>query len=223
VGARYQTANEFGRALWDAVRAMPASAEGEAGTLVMEAPTTTVPKTRLAAAELPPKPVKAGRRAPIMVGGGLAAVLLLGGALYASRREEAPAAARKPAVAASRPSTDSVPAVSPAAPPTAPVRQSSKPAPEPANTQVSYRTELRAIDRRAESESTARQALDEANALSTKLTSQDDRVYLAIIRAQAYGTLNQDARACRELRDIRTVARSSTHASAVEKSLANCP
>jgi hypothetical protein len=48
-------------------------------------------------------------------------------------------------------------------------------------------------------------------------------VYLAIIRAQAYGTLGQDARACQVLREIRADARSSTHASAVEKSLANCP
>ena len=103
------------------------------------------------------------------------------------------------------------------------MQESPKPAPDGAHTQVSYRAELRAIDRRAESESTARQALDEANALSTKLTSKDDRVYLAIIRAQAWGTLNQDARACEELRGVRALARSSTHASAFETSLANCP
>ena len=88
VKARYQSASEFGQALYDAVAEMPASAEATAGTLVMDANgTTTVPKTRLSASEPPPAPVKPARRAPILVGGGVAALLVLGGAVYAARRE----------------------------------------------------------------------------------------------------------------------------------------
>jgi serine/threonine-protein kinase len=83
---RFPTAREFGQALHAAVTAMPGSAEGAAGTLVMEADAPNVPPTRLSAAD----PVNRWRRAPILVGGAVAAALLIGGAVYAMR--EGPAA-----------------------------------------------------------------------------------------------------------------------------------
>ena len=83
--------------------------------------------------------------------------------------------------------------------------------------------ELEAIDRRAEQEGTARRALAEADAMRGKVTVRDERVFLAIIRAQAYGTLGEDERACSELKQIEPVARSTSYASQLTAMLANCP
>jgi hypothetical protein len=96
-------------------------------------------------------------------------------------------------------------------------------APASGGAAVSYTAELDAIDRRAEEESTARRALDEANAISGKVTSTDERVRLAIIRAQAYGTLGENERSCSELKRIEPVAKATSYAKSLGKMLANCP
>ncbi len=239
--ARYQTAAEFGRALSDAVQAMPESAAGAAGTLAMDAPRTSVPATRVSAGEPPPSripgvpPVKRRGWAPIFIGGVAAALVL--GAVYAARRDDAEAgpdtmAARRvtervavppQAVTQSATSLPGDPTLAGSVPAAGTSELSGGPATAGHAPGVSYLTELRAIDRRAESDSTARRALDEANALRSKVTLKEERVYLAIIRAQAYGTLNEDARSCAELRRVDPIAKTTSYASTLAKMLANCP
>jgi serine/threonine-protein kinase len=80
--ARFPTAREFGQALHAAVLEMPGVTDGVAGTLVMGAPTTTVPRTRVSAGE----PAAPGRRAPMLAAAGVIGALLLGGAVYAMRQ-----------------------------------------------------------------------------------------------------------------------------------------
>lgn len=84
-------------------------------------------------------------------------------------------------------------------------------------------SELRAIDRSAEVESTAQRALAEADAMRGKVTLRDERVYLAFIRAQAYGTLGEDARSCSELKEIAPSAKNTSYESKLAAVLANCP
>jgi hypothetical protein len=83
--------------------------------------------------------------------------------------------------------------------------------------------QLKAIDRRAEGDATARQALDETVAIRPKLTTADQRAYLAIIRAQAFGTLGEDARSCQELRDAVPGARGTSYENALTGLLKSCP
>jgi len=83
--------------------------------------------------------------------------------------------------------------------------------------------QLAAIDRRAESEATARQALDEAEAMSGRLTTAAHRVYLGIIRAQAYGTLGQEDRACEALKGILPGAKGTSYGRKIGLMLESCP
>ena len=233
--ARYATASDFGRALYGAVLDMPASAEGTAGTLVMDGVTATVPPTRMA----PAGPTDAARarrnRGPMLIGGGVAAVLVLGGAMYVSRRDDgslraAPDSARAPAAPITTPLATSL-----ALPvgevagrtETASVPGTRKPARVVAASgnaaRVSFMAELRAIDRRAEDERTAQRALDETDAIRDRVTLNDERVYLAIVRAQAFGTLGQDVRSCSELKQVAPRAKSTSYDSKLSAMLANCP
>jgi serine/threonine-protein kinase len=233
VRARYQSATEFGRALYDAVAEMPTSPEATAGTVVMDAKgTMTVPTTRVSGGGRPersegpaPAAVKPGRRAPILVGGGVAAVLLLGGAVYAWRGERSASAAPDTMVAA-RPAS-AVAAESTTTPRSTPVAEgptvTTSRAPATGGAAVSYMAELGAIDRRAEVESTAQRALDETSALRDKVSLKNERVYLAVIRAQAYGTLGEEARSCSELKQIKPVAKNTSYESKLAVMLANCP
>jgi hypothetical protein len=75
----------------------------------------------------------------------------------------------------------------------------------------------------AESEATAQRALDEATAISPKLTTQQQKVYLAIIRAQAYGTLGQDARSCEALKSVVSSAKGTSYESTLGGMLQSCP
>lgn len=244
---RYPSAAEFGQALWTAVREMPASVDGTAGTLVMNAtapagPVAEVPPTRVSSAGASDAaPIKGTNRVPILVGSGLAAVLLLGGGVYASRRDGGPATPPEAAGAPARAAGDSMSGAAPAVslPPSVPVSGLPQPsgvvsAPgsvasrrsvDAAGTggTVSYMARLRAIDRRAEDAGTARQALGEAGAMREQVTLTEERVYLAIIRAQAYGTLGDDARSCRELKQIAPSAKQTSYDSKLSVMLANCP
>jgi hypothetical protein len=87
----------------------------------------------------------------------------------------------------------------------------------------SIAAQLKAIDKRAEVDATARQALDETEALRPKLTTADQRAYLAIIRAQAFGSLGQDARACEELRGAVATAKGTSYEKALGGLLQSCP
>ncbi|HUQ45201.1 MAG TPA: serine/threonine-protein kinase [Gemmatimonadaceae bacterium] len=244
---RFPSATEFGQALWTAVCEMPASAEGTVGTLVMNAtspagPAAEVPPTRVSSAgATDAAPMKGTNRVPILVGSGLAAVLLLGGAVYASRRDDGAATPREAAGVPVRAVGDSVSGaasgvslrtsapVSGSAKPSgvvlAPAGGASRRSVDGAGTggAVSYMARLRAIDRRAEDAGTARQALGEAGAMREQVTLTEERVYLAIIRAQAYGTLGDDARSCRELKAIAPSAKQTSYDSKLSVMLANCP
>jgi hypothetical protein len=83
--------------------------------------------------------------------------------------------------------------------------------------------QMQAIDRRAEGDATARQALDEAEALRPKLTTAEQRAYLAIIKAQAFGTLGEDARSCQELRNALPAAKGTSYESQMGVMLKSCP
>jgi ribosomal protein L9 len=87
----------------------------------------------------------------------------------------------------------------------------------------SIAAQLKAIDKRAEADATARQALDEADALRPKLTTADQKVYLAIIKAQAFGSLGQDARACEELRGAVATAKGTSYEKTLGGLLQSCP
>lgn len=109
---RYQSASQFGDALYDAIESMPKSAFAEGGTLVMGA--TPVPATMVSpAAAAAPRPAPAASaapvaprpsRTPVLVGGGvLAAAVLAGGVFFlkapASTPENTGAAASTAAAA----------------------------------------------------------------------------------------------------------------------------
>ena len=197
VKARYQSASEFGQALYDAVAEMPASAEATAGTLVMDANgTTTVPKTRLSASEPPPAPVKPTRRAPILIGGGVAALLVLGGAVYAARREgdkrTAYGASAAPTV--TTPVRDSVPSSGakglPSGPTSnvqlaAPLPESSTRVAEATRQSPSYAAELRRLYNTVADSVSADQAEKRLASYRSRSLTRSDSAAVALIAGKA--------------------------------------
>ena len=111
---RYQSAGEFGRALWLAVERMPASATSAAGTMVMSsaaagaaggAPTAAIPATRVAsAADRTPSgggaavAVPGKSKAPLLVGAGAIAVAaVVAGVLFMGKGASTSGASAAPA------------------------------------------------------------------------------------------------------------------------------
>ncbi|MDB4886219.1 MAG: hypothetical protein JWN79_1657, partial [Gemmatimonadetes bacterium] len=82
--------------------------------------------------------------------------------------------------------------------------------------------DLRSALQHASDESTARTALAEAGALATRATLPEDKVRVEMVRAQAYGTLGQDARSCQALRDGVAIAKGTGFESALTDALARC-
>ena len=81
---------------------------------------------------------------------------------------------------------------------------------------------IRTATKLATSESTARRALDEATRLDGLATSNEDKVSLAMIRAQAYGTLGQDVKSCKAMRDVAAISKGTSHESQLKSYLAIC-
>ena len=223
---RYASAREFGRALTEAVNRMPVRPSGAAGTLVMEAPAMPPrePTERIA-----PRAAPARSRTPMLVGGAVLAAVLVAGVLFIPRGGEkagpAPSSMATPAAATVTIPTgqqggaaDSgavtaagAPASATAAPPVSPA------IPDPALAE-----DIRAVTKLAGSESTARRALDEAKRLDGLAKSNEDRVSVAMARAQAYGTLGQDARSCKSMKDVEAIANGTSHETQIREMLAIC-
>ena len=186
---RFQSASEFGRALVEAVSVMPAAAALD-GTLLMSAPTATVPRTRVAGSE-PPRAVSTRRsRVPMLVGGGVA-VLALAGAVWWNSAKANSAVIPEP-VATVR--TDSVapPAAVPTSEPqSAPVGAEVLPAgrpvetPGPAAAPVSYARELSSLFASVGDSASAREAERALGTYRAKAVTDGDRAVIALIAATA--------------------------------------
>jgi hypothetical protein len=242
---RYQTASDFGHALWNAVDDMPAVAVAEGGTLMM----APVPPTRVGAAT-PGVPgavaIEKKSRTPMLVGAAVAAAVAAAtaAAFFTVTPKATPAATVPSRVTSGAPAaatlaatpaqvTASVPGVGGATGPSSGNGAEARVATHAGGTAAtptkaeaagpSIAEQLAAIDKRAEKDGTARQALDEADALRPKLTTSQQKVYLAIIRAQALGTLGQDANACSALKDALPMATGTSDESKLRAMLQSCP
>ena len=74
----------------------------------------------------------------------------------------------------------------------------------------------------ASKESTASKAIDETHALDTEVTTPDEKVFLAMIRAQAYGTLGKDAKSCAELKAVSGISKGTRYESKFGEYFALC-
>jgi serine/threonine-protein kinase len=211
---RYQTANEFARALYAALATMDPKG-AEAGTHVLDA----VPPTRVGGA--PGTPVKRKRRRPILIMVGLLALLGAGLAyMQQNGNAEKVAPPVRPLAAAVRP--DSRVAWAPesalrAAPMTAPGSQvvstgltgaaAQKPGDStPAGASPSVASRVAALVARSTDSLAAREVLDDVRTLQVQASSDADRAGLGLARAQALANLRRDDEACTTLRAVRRVA-----------------
>ena len=156
------------------------------------------------------------------------AALIVGGILLSTRgngpqtRDDShPATATSPAASGA-----SSPTVPPATPPAVSVDASSAPpvgvaasSPPPA---ASHDSALRAALGHASNERTARQSLTEADSLSRSVTSPEETVFLAMIRAQAYGTLGNEDRSCEIIRKSAPLAAGTRYESKMKEMVALC-
>jgi serine/threonine-protein kinase len=225
---RYQTATEFGRALYAAVEQMPTSPDASAGTQAMDAARTSVPATRLDAAAA--VPVKTRRRIPILIGSGLAAVLVAG-IVYVTRSGHAEkvalasgavAMARRDSGAMAAPG--STRAASQARPPASrsSTRLTGAP-PEPTKGTASALTDTEArvasLVVLSTDSSAARRALDSVSALSPQATSRSERAGLSLARAQALAFLQRDDEACSTLKSVKGISAGTRYESDISRLL----
>jgi hypothetical protein len=225
---RYQTANEFGRALYAALATMdPAGADVR--TSVIEA----VPPTRVG--EAAAAPVKRKRRGPILIGVGLAA-LLVAGLAYVQQSGNAAKAAPlpQPLAAVVRPDSSAawgpesalkaVPAAT-VGTPGPPVlstslagtateeRNNSTPAPADVASRVS------ALVTRSADSLAARDVLDEVRVLQSRASSNTDRAGLGLARVQALANLGKEDESCTALRSVRSVSVGTKYETAINRLL----
>jgi hypothetical protein len=225
---RFQSASEFGDALFVAIDSMPKQAFAEGGTLVMGA--APVPATVVSSAPASASPAAHGgtvappSRTPLLAGGGVLAVAALVGAVFLTKPSSPAGESTRAGGTTVAPSTGaaSSPAGSVEGTGGAPAVLASR-TPAVAAAGPSIDEQLAAIDRRAEVEGTAERALEEAAAIQGRLTTDGHRAYLGIIRAQAYGTLSREAQSCEELRRIVPVAKGTTYEKKLGPMLASCP
>jgi eukaryotic-like serine/threonine-protein kinase len=252
VKARWQSASEFGRALHAAVAAMPAPAGEMAGTLVMGAATTTVPRTRVSASEPPAAAAAQARavekkssRVPMLVGGSVAAVLVLGGALWWSRAkssitlvtEPVPAAGANTAAATSAP-----PGATPATVPlSAPLRADVEPAGQPvpaerrpderagerageraATPPVSYARELSSLLASVGDPASARQAEQSLETYRARATTAGDRAAIALISGKARLLTGGATEGCSIMRRIDAKALPAAMKTALSEAIETC-
>jgi hypothetical protein len=263
VALRYQSASQFGDALYLAIESMPRNAMATDGTMILDA--RSLPPTRLGAAAPGPAPASApavvavasapvaasaagrpfrGRLPVLLGGGGLVAAAVIGALVFMPRSGGpsvvAPSAApltsssgnpaapvATSAIRVSLPSAGtaaSSPGVAGSAAGGGRATAAAAPAAgAPMVDSASIEKRLKAIDRRAESEATAGQALAEANAMTGVVTTKQQRAYLGIIIAQAYGTLGQDARSCAQLRELLNSAQGTASEERLKGMIKFCP
>lgn len=219
---RYQTATEFGQALYRAVQQMPAAAPGSAGTLVMNAATTAVPATRLDGAAAARE--KAGRRTPMLIGAGAVVAALAGGMIVMTH--DGGATKALPPTATSATPTVKPDSITPAGttstgPGAAPAPSAVRPSKPPGASHETNRAgtssksdatspgideQLPALLAQSASDATARRALAELDALASRAVTREQRAGIALGRAQALGLLSRDAEACRALHSVEGIA-----------------
>ena len=194
VSLRYRTAREFATAFSSAVQQIPARPSFSAGTQAMEAPASR-PVTR----EVAPKRAAGDgaartNRTPVLIGGGVLVVALVVGGLTLLRSgKTADRRAPDSLVVSTVPTSAPAPVVIAAA--AAPLPVVPTIAPEEMAKDIAT-----ALGHSVQ-ESTARKALTEADRIETRATAAEDKAVVYRIRAQAYGTLGQDAKSCQALRD----------------------
>ena len=207
VTLRYQTATEFGMALYNAVQRMPETSAAEAGTTVMGA----VPPTRVGSAPAAPAAPSAGATAaipapvaaapvaqstapaparskvPVMAGaaavvviGAIAAKLMLGGG--------------KAAPAADDTTTRTAPAPTQFAKPQGSSSAPADPAPSTAAPGAAATRSLAQLETDADSKAKADGVL--AALSSVKTTNDDERARVNFIRFKAYTTKEDAEKAC---------------------------
>ncbi len=247
---RYQSVAEFGRDLYLAVEQMPKGAPAatqmigamDGATAVMSAP----PPTRVDAAArstpaAPPAPAPvatsmpgapAKSKAPMMAGIAAAVVILGGGAFFMMNK------GASPAPAATADTTKSVAGVTAPNPGAGQVAQAptGQPSSVPSNSQTKSATppkstpgaptiadRLPKLLEESTDDAKADAARREAVSLLPKATTDDERVGLILVQAQAFGIKNDTARGCPLLRDIAEKAKLTSHASQVSSVLkASC-
>jgi serine/threonine-protein kinase len=201
---RFQTASEFGRALYDTVSRMPLTSGAR---LAAVSGAAAVPPTRVATPE-PRGMVAAGapaRMTPMLVGGGAVVIAAtVAGVLFMSHggtkvvRADSARAASPPAEANS----------TAASPP-------SSRAPAPGSAVAgAIAARLPVLLDESAVDTTASRALVEASRLMPRATGSD-RIGLALVQAQALGLRNDTARACPILRRVRNGARGTAYERAV--------
>jgi hypothetical protein len=165
----------------------------------------------------------------MLVGGAVLAAVLVAGVLFIPRGGE---------TAGPAPSSTAMPAAATVTIPTgqqsgaadsgavtaagAPASATAAPPVSPASSDPALAEDIRAVTKLAGSESTARRALDEARRLDGLAKSNEDRVSVAMARAQAYGTLGQDARSCKSMKDVEAIANGTSHETQIREMLAIC-
>jgi predicted Ser/Thr protein kinase len=221
---RYQTASEFGRALYAAVATM-APESADAGTHVMDLG-GTVPPTRVGAAAEPP--MKRKRRGPILTGVGLVAVLAAGAAYVTQNGNAERVAPAVVPLAAAAVHPDSSAAWAPesalkAAPTTtagAPVLPTRSAAVDPAAVDAAaLDSRVDAAVRRSQDSLSARDVLGEVSVLQARATSGPQRAGLGLARAQALAFLERDDEACTTLRSVRRMAVGTRYQSEIDRLL----
>jgi serine/threonine-protein kinase len=225
---RYASAREFGRALSEAVNKMPVRPSGAAGTLVMEAPVVSprVPTQEIAPPTRPARP-PAKSRTPMLVGGAALAAAIVAGVIFVprggSRAASAPLPPAQQAVAPANPTTQQGGATGAVTAAGTPAGAASTPTVAPSTgPNPALADDIRTATTHAASESTARRALDEAKRLDGLATSPEDKVSVAMARAQAYGTLGQDAKSCKAMKDVEPIAKGTAHETQIREMLAIC-
>ena len=203
--ARYQSATEFGMALYNAIQRMPETAAAEAGTSVLSA----VPATRVASAPAAPAsaaatvavptppvsspPVAQGtalekKKSTMPIMAGAAAVLVIGaiGAKMMMGGSKAPAA-----------DTNAIKQQSTVSPTTTPVPTETKPPAEPlAKNTPSMDQQLARLEKDADSKDKADGVLKTLSQLSAKTNNPDETARINFIRFIAYSSKDDVERAC---------------------------
>jgi serine/threonine protein kinase len=233
VTARYQKAREFGRALVDAVGHLPARAATSAGTIPTTALATSAQPDRVRSstrvlAATPTIPARRGRSTRMIGAAVVLAVIAAGVVMASGTRALRPAGVPKRVVASVGTLPVSPPPVSA---PIATVDSTVAPATAgaaavlaatPVGDTAAMARELRTALAHASDESTARTALSEADQIATHSVVAEDRAMLAMIRAQAYGTLGEDARSCESLREGVAAAKGTAYESRFTGMLSRC-